>query len=102
MTNPVPDDRPPLSYPAGREIADDRMMSYGTKNVYCHLAGRLYFGSHSLVKLEVTAARLGMDVDTVRLALRRLVNDGYIEVERAGDTRAKSYRLVWQRKADAA
>lgn len=97
-----PDDTPPLAYPAGREVADDRRMPYGTKSIYCHLAGRLCFGAFSLVKVEVTADRLGMDPDTVRLALRRLVCDGYIEVEPSGDSRARAYRLVWERKASAA
>lgn len=92
-------DRPPLDYPAGRDIADDCVLSYATKAVYGHLAARCAFGSYITVKAWGIERRLGMDENTVRAALRSLTLHGYITAIASGDSRAKAYRLVWDRNS---
>lgn len=90
-------DRPPLDYPAGRELADDRTLKDSAHAVYGHLAARCVFTRFVTVKAVTIERRLNMDDDTVRRALRALIEHGYIDVAPSGDSRARAFRLVWSR-----
>jgi len=92
-----PFDRPPLDYPAGRDLADDYTLTNSARAVYGHLATRCTFTRFETVKAWSIEKRLRMHEETISLALRQLVSHGYIECVPSGVSRARAYRLVWDR-----
>ena len=93
-------DRPPLDYPAGREVGIDRAMPDSAHAVYNYLAARLTFRETKTVIVWAAAHTLGMQRTTVRSALRILVERGYIIGELSPESRARRYRLVWDRSIE--
>jgi len=97
----VDTDHPPLDYPAGRDLATDRQLRISAHAVYGYLATRCGFTRYVTIKAIGIQRRLNMDAVTVRLALRSLIKSGYIETAPSGESRAKSFRLVWSRGSES-
>lgn len=96
----IPFDRPPLDYPAGRDLAGDYTLTNSARAVYGHLATRCTFTRWETVKAWSIEKRLRCHKETVSLALRQLVKQGYIECRPSGESRAQAYRLVWDRNRE--
>jgi len=99
-TECMPFDRPPLDYPAGRDIGVERALPDSAHAVYNYLAARLTFRDTKVIIVWAAAHTLGMQRVTVRSALRVLVERGYIVSEHSADSRARRYRLVWDRATE--
>jgi hypothetical protein len=91
--------RPPINYPAGRDIAEDSILAFSAKATYWYLSTRCTFGSYVTVKRWAIERALKMDAHTVTRALRSLEQHGYVMIAPSGESRAKAYRLVWERRA---